>query len=157
MLALGRTLRHTAPLRWLQDHRNDFSRLRAVEVSMFVRWNGPQAPWWKTRTRRVHAEAERFQQDWEGEDDAMLRIEGGDFLWVDDRQVVKPDGPLPAPTHQMGGTDLLLYFRTQFAEFVHAARGAPHRSVLAAEGVRLTRLVDRVIESALRNAAQATG
>ncbi len=217
VLALGQTLRHTAPIRWLQDHRNDFGRLRAVEVSMCVRWNGPQAPWWKTRTRReglilslfaphaldfvqlamgddplhVHAEAERFQKDWEGEDEAMmllrypggrlpslhlsynqpfvvdrktlhfdaamLRIEGSDFLWVDDRQVLKSDGPVTAPTHQMGGTDLLLYFRTQFAEFVHAVRGEPHRSVLPDEGVRLTRLVDRVIESALRNVAQATG
>jgi predicted dehydrogenase len=215
VLVLGQTLRHTVPIRWLQDHRHDFGRLRAVEVSMCVRWNGPQAPWWKTRTRReglilslfaphaldfvqlvmgddplnVHAEAHRFQQDWEGEDEAMIllrypegrlaslhisynqpfvvdrrtmhfeqamvRIEDGDFLWVDDRAVIEPSGPASAPLHQMGGRDLLLYFRLQFAEFVQAVRGAPHRSVLPDEGVRLTRLVDRVIDSALRNAGEA--
>lgn len=52
----------------------------------------------------------------------------------------------------MGSRDLLHFFRNQPTEFVHAVRGAPNRRVLAADGVRLTRLVDRVIESALRNA-----
>ena len=85
----------------------------------------------------------------------MVRIEDGDFLWVDDRAVLQPADPSSAPAHQMGSRDLLLFFRNQFTEFVHAVRGAPHRSVLADEGVRLTRLVDRVIESALRNAGEA--
>lgn len=100
VLALGQTLRHTQPIRWLQDHRHDFGRLRAVEVSMLVRWDGPQAPWWKTRTRReglilslyaphaldfvqlvlgtdaqhVHAEVARWQQDWASEDEAMILL-----------------------------------------------------------------------------------
>ncbi len=224
VLVLGQTLRHTAPIRWLQDHRHEFGRLRAIHVSMCVRWNGPQAPWWKTRSRReglilslfaphgldflqlamgddplnVHAEAQRWQGDWEGEDEAMillryphgrlaslhlsynqrfvldrktlhfegamLRIEDGDFLWVDDRVMVSPggvspgrvstSGPTSGAAHQMGGRDLLQYFRTQFEEFVRAIRGEPHRSVLPDEGVRLTRLVDRVLESALRNASK---
>jgi predicted dehydrogenase len=214
VLVLGQTMRHTTPIRWLQDHRHDFGALRAVEVSMCVCWNGPQAPWWKTRTRReglilslfaphaldfvqlvmgddplnVHAEAHRFQQDWAGEDeamillrypggrlaslhisynqrfvvdrrtlhfeDAMVRIEDGDFLWVDDRAVLQPADPSSAPAHQMGSRDLLLFFRNQLTEFVHAVDGAPNRSVLADEGVRLTRLVDRVIESALRNGGE---
>jgi predicted dehydrogenase len=215
VLVVGQTLRHTTPIRYFQDHRRDYGRLRAVEVSMCVRWDGPQAPWWRTRTRReglilslfaphaldfvqlafageqpvnVHAEAGRFQDDWLAEDeammllrypggrlasvhisynqrfvvdrrtlhfeDAMVRIEHGDFLWVDDRLLVQPPpGDGGDARHRMG-RDLGLYFRTQFEEFVRAVRGEPHRSVLHAEGLHLTRLVDRVIESALRNAAQ---
>ncbi len=212
VLVLGQTMRHTAPIRWLQDHREDFGRLRAVEVSMCVRWNGPQAPWWRSRTREqglilslfaphaldfvqlvfageqpvsVHAEVARFQQDWLGEDeamillrypggrlaqvhisynqrfvvdrrtvhfdDAMLRIEHGESLWVDDRQVVHPATQGGDPK-RMGGRDLGHYFRTQFTEFVHAVRGEPHRSVLPDEGVHLTQLLQRAIESGLRNA-----
>jgi hypothetical protein len=52
----------------------------------------------------------------------------------------------------MGGRDLGHYFRTQFTEFVHAVRGEPHRSVLPDEGVHLTQLLQRAIESGLRNA-----
>ena len=213
-LVLGQTLRHSAPIRWLQDHRQDFGRLRAVEVSMCVRWNGPQAPWWASRTREqglilslfaphaldfvqlvfggeqpvnVHAEVGRFQQDWHGEDeamillrypggrlaqvhisynqrfvvdrrtvhfdDAMLRIENGEWLWVDDRLVVEPAPQGGDPT-KMGGRELGHYFRIQFAEFVHAVRGEPHRSVLHEEGVHLTRLLARALESGLRNAPE---
>lgn len=213
-LVLGQTMRHSAPIRWLQDHRQDFGRLRAVEVSMCVRWNGPQAPWWASRTREqglilslfaphaldfvqlvfggeqpvnVHAEVARFQQDWAGEDeamillrypggrlaqvhisynqrfvvdrrtvhfdDAMLRIEHGEWLWVDDRSVVEPAPQGGDPT-KMGGRELGHYFRIQFEEFVHAVRGEPHRSVLHDEGVHLTRLLARALESGLRNAPE---
>lgn len=212
VLALGQTLRHNAPIRWLQDHRHEFGRLRAVEVSMCVRWNGPQAPWWKTRTREqglilslfaphaldfvqlvfggeqpvnVHAEVSRFQQDWAGEDEAMillrypggrlaqvhisynqqfvvdrrtvhfdaamLRIEHGEFLWVNDSLIVEPAAPGGDLT-RMGGRDLGHYFRIQFEEFARAVRGEAHRSVLHDEGVQLTRLLQRALESGLRNA-----
>jgi predicted dehydrogenase len=212
VLVLGQTLRHNAPIRWLQDHRHEFGTLRAVEVSMCVRWNGPQAPWWKTRTREqglilslfaphaldfvqlvfageqpvnVHAEVSRFQQDWAGEDEAMvllrypggrlaqvhisynqqfvvdrrtvhfdnamLRLEHGEFLWVNDRLVVEPAAPGGDLT-RMGGRDLGHYFRTQFEEFARAVRGEAHRSVLHDEGVHLTRLLQRALESGLRNA-----
>jgi predicted dehydrogenase len=212
VLALGQTLRHTPPVRWLQDHRHAFGRLRAVEVSMCVRWDGPQAPWWKTRRREeglilslfaphaldfvqlvlgvdalnVHAEVARWQDGWSAEDeamillrypggvlaqvhisynqrfvvdrktvhfdDAMLRVEDGEWLWQDGRCVVEPAPDATGDPHRMGGRDLNHYFRTQFGEFVAAVRGQPHRSVLHEEGLRLTRLLDRVIESGLRNA-----
>jgi predicted dehydrogenase len=212
VLALGQTLRHTAPIRWLQDHRHDFGRLRAVEVSMCVRWDGPQAPWWQTRSRQeglilslfaphaldfvqlvlgvdplnVHAEVARWQDGWASEDeamillrypggvlaqvhisynqrflvdrktvhfdDAMLRVADGEWLWQDGRCVVEPAPTATGDPHRMGGRDLNHYFRTQFAEFVAAVRGQPHRSVLHEEGLRLTRLLDRVIASGLQNA-----
>jgi predicted dehydrogenase len=213
VLALGQTLRHTQPIRWLQDHRHDFGRLRAIEVSMLVRWNGPQAPWWKTRTRReglilslyaphaldfvqlvmggvdaehVHAEVARWQSDWDAEDeamillrypggvlaqlhisynqrflvdrktvhfdDAMLRVENGEWLWQDARCIVEPPDAGSGDPHRMGGRDLGHYFETQFREFAAAVRGEPHRSVLHEEGLRLTRLLDRVIASGLENA-----
>jgi UDP-N-acetyl-2-amino-2-deoxyglucuronate dehydrogenase len=214
VLALGQTMRHAAPIRWLQDHLHDFGSVRAVEVSMCVRWDGPQAPWWKTRTPdqglilslfaphaldfvqlvfdgnqplHVHAEVARFQQDWLGEDEAMvllrypggrlaqvhlsynqrffvdrrtvhfenamLRIANGERLWVDDRLIVEPasseaDGPRLGDEH--GGV-----FRIQFEEFVRGVRGEAHRCVLPPEGVQLTRLLQRTIDSGLANSAQA--
>lgn len=212
VLAIGQSLRHTPPIRYLQDTLGQYGGLRAIEVSMCVRWDGPQAPWWQTRTREqglilslfaphaldfvqlvfageqplnVHAEVARFQHAWEGEDeamillryprgrlaqvhlsynqrfvvdrrtvhfeDAMLRIEDGDYLWVNDQRVLEPDTPA-ANTKRMGGRDFGHYFRTQFSEFVHAVRGEPHRSVLHDEGVHLTRLVERVLQSGLKNA-----
>jgi predicted dehydrogenase len=214
VLAIGQTLRHTPPIRYLQDHAGDYGRLRAVEVSTCVRWDGPQAPWWRGRTRReglilslfaphaldfvqlamggeqplnVHAEVARFQQDWLGEDeamillrypggrtaqvhlsynqrfvvdrrtvhfdDAMLRIEDGDELWINERRVLEPAVPA-ADAKRMGGRQLAHCFSTQFEEFVRAVRGQPNRSVLHDEGVHLTRLVERAIESGLRNAPQ---
>jgi predicted dehydrogenase len=101
VLALGHTLRHTAPIRHLQDHRADFGALRAVEVSQCVFWDGPQAPWWKTRTPKaglilsllaphaldfvqlamddddpvsVQALAARHQSGWAAEDEAMILL-----------------------------------------------------------------------------------
>lgn len=212
VLALGQTLRHTEPIRYVQDHRSEYGRLRAVEVSSCVRWNGPQAPWWATRTRDeglilslyaphaldfvqlavggepidVHCETAQWQDGWRAEDEAMIllrypgqvlanvhisynqhfvvdrktlhfekafvRIESGDDLWVNDAKIDLPRGAdMGVPAHQMGGRDLLQYFRRQFAEFVKAVHGEPARVPLHDEGVRLTRLVDRVIESGIRN------
>lgn len=98
ILAIGHTFRHCDAVRYLQDHRAEFGRLRAIEVSQCVFWDGPQAPWWATRAPedglilslfaphaldfvqlvmgddplRVHVEAARFQGGWRGEDEAMI-------------------------------------------------------------------------------------
>lgn len=99
VLAAGHTFRHCAPVRYLQDHAASFGRLRAVEVSACVFWDGPQAPWWAERRpeeglivslfaphsldfiqlamggeapARVHAEGARHQSGWQGEDEAMV-------------------------------------------------------------------------------------
>lgn len=212
VLAIGQTLRHTAPIRWLQDHYRDFGKLRAVEVSMCVHWDGPQVPWWRDRRREdglimslfaphaldfvqlafageqpvnVHAETSRFQTAWAGEDeamillrypggrlaqvhisynqkfivdrktvhfdDAMVLIEDGEYARVNDRLVVEPELPV-GDTKRMGGRDFNHYFRIQLREFVAAVRGETHRSVLHDEGVHLTRLLRRAIDSSLRNA-----
>jgi predicted dehydrogenase len=99
VLAAGHTFRHNAAVRHIVDNRESFGRLRAVEVSACVLWDGPQAPWWAERTPeqglilslfaphsldfvqlvmgkddpvRVHAEAARHQSGWQGEDEAMI-------------------------------------------------------------------------------------
>lgn len=99
VLAAGHTFRHNAAVRHIVDNRERFGRLRAVEVSACVLWDGPQAPWWAERTAeeglilslfaphsldfvqlvmgaddpvRVHAEAARHQSGWQGEDEAMI-------------------------------------------------------------------------------------
>ncbi|HWU03849.1 MAG TPA: Gfo/Idh/MocA family oxidoreductase, partial [Novosphingobium sp.] len=101
ILAAGHTFRHSRPFHHLLDHWDDFGTLRAVEVSSCVRWNGPQAPWWATRSpeeglilslfaphsldfvqlamggedpTRVHVEASRWQSGWQGEDEAMILL-----------------------------------------------------------------------------------
>lgn len=101
VLAAGHTFRHCAPVNWLQDHRAELGRLRAVEVSSCVFWDGPQAPWWADipaqnglitsmfaphsldfiqlamdgdAPLRVHAEGARFQSGWQGEDEAMILL-----------------------------------------------------------------------------------
>ena len=100
VLAIGHTFRHGAAVRHLQDHRADFGTLRAIEVSQCVFWDGPQAPWWATRAPeeglilslfaphaldfvqlvmgddplRVHVEAARHQDGWQGEDEAMILL-----------------------------------------------------------------------------------
>ncbi len=104
-LVVAQTLRHTDPVRFVQDHRHEFGRLRAVEVSMCVHWDGPQASWWQTLDRDsglilslfaphaldfvqlvigeepvvVRCEAAQHQSGWQGEDEAMilLRYPGG--------------------------------------------------------------------------------
>lgn len=99
VLGAGHTFRHCAPVNYLLDHRDLFGRLRAVEVSSCVFWDGPQAPWWAERKPeeglivslfaphsldfiqlvmdgdaplRVHAEGARHQSGWQGEDEAMI-------------------------------------------------------------------------------------
>lgn len=99
VLAAGHTFRHNAAVRHFVDNRAAFGRLRAVEVSACVLWDGPQAPWWAERTPeeglilslfaphsldfvqlamgdddpvRVHTEAARHQSGWQGEDEAMI-------------------------------------------------------------------------------------
>lgn len=100
VLAVGHTFRHGAAVRYLQDHRVDCGTLRAIEVSQCVFWDGPQAPWWATRSPedglilslfaphaldfvqlvmaddpvRVHVEAARHQDGWRGEDEAMILL-----------------------------------------------------------------------------------
>jgi predicted dehydrogenase len=49
VLGAGHTFRHCGPVNYLLDHREEFGRLRAVEVSSCVFWDGPQAPWWAKR------------------------------------------------------------------------------------------------------------
>jgi predicted dehydrogenase len=85
----------------LQDRGHEFGRLRAVNISMCVFWDGPQAPWWAERTQeqglilslfaphaidflqlavgevdpiRVHAEKARHQSGWKAEDEAMVLL-----------------------------------------------------------------------------------
>lgn len=99
VLGAGHTFRHCAPVNYLLDHRAEFGRLRAVEASSCVFWDGPQAPWWAERKPedglivslfaphsldfiqlamggdaplRVHAEGARHQSGWQGEDEAMI-------------------------------------------------------------------------------------
>ncbi|WP_260928542.1 Gfo/Idh/MocA family protein [Novosphingobium sp. 9] len=108
VLAAGHTFRHVEAVRTLQDRMPEFGRLRAVSISMCVFWDGPQAPWWATRTARdglilslfaphaldflhlvvgevdpvsVHVEAVRHQSGWQGEDEAMILLRyPGDIL-----------------------------------------------------------------------------
>ncbi len=100
ILAIGHTFRHSAAVRYLQDHLADFGTLHSLEVSQCVFWDGPQAPWWATRSReqglilslfaphaldfvqlvmrdeplRVHVETARHQSGWQGEDEAMILL-----------------------------------------------------------------------------------
>lgn len=100
VLALGHTFRHCRAIRWVQDHLHDYGPLRAVEVSMCVKWDGPQTEWWAERSfeeglvlslfaphaldfvhmvmqdgfLRVHVEAARHQAEWRGEDEAMILL-----------------------------------------------------------------------------------
>lgn len=100
ILAVAHTFRHSAAVRYLQDHLADFGTLHSLEVSQCVFWDGPQAPWWATRTReqglilslfaphaldfvqlvmrdeplRVHVETARHQSGWQGEDEAMILL-----------------------------------------------------------------------------------
>lgn len=100
VLAVGQTFRHCDAVRYIQDHWQDFGKLLAIEVSQCVFWDGPQAPWWATRSPdegvilslfaphsldfvqmcmrdaplRVHAEVARHQDRWRGEDEAMILL-----------------------------------------------------------------------------------
>lgn len=97
-LCAGHTFRHGPAVRYLQDHFAEFGRLRAIEISQCVFWDGPQAPWWAERTPdeglilpmfaphpldfiqlvmgaddplRIHAEGARHQPGWQAEDEVM--------------------------------------------------------------------------------------
>ena len=101
ILAAGHTFRHVEAVRTLQDRLPSFGKLRALTVSMCVFWDGPQAPWWATRTHdegliltlfaphaidflqlvmgdadplRIHVEAARHQPGWVAEDEAMILL-----------------------------------------------------------------------------------
>jgi len=101
VLAVGHTFRHNEAVRQMVDRMPGLGRLLSVEVSTCVRWNGPQAPWWATRSPeeglilslfaphaldfvqlvmgdadpvRVHAEGARLQSGWQGEDEAMILL-----------------------------------------------------------------------------------
>jgi predicted dehydrogenase len=100
ILAVGHTFRHSTAVRYLQDHFQEFGTLHSLEVSQCVFWDGPQAPWWATRSReqglilslfaphaldfvqlvmrdeplRVHVETARHQTGWQGEDEAMMLL-----------------------------------------------------------------------------------
>jgi len=101
VLAAGHTFRHVEAVRQLQDRRASLGKLRAVDVSMCVFWDGPQAPWWAELTQeegliltlfaphaidfvqlvvgdvdpvRFHVEAARHQPGWQAEDEAMILL-----------------------------------------------------------------------------------
>ena len=101
VLVAGHTFRHGPAVRYLQDHRAGFGRLRAMEISQCVFWDGPQAPWWADRTPdeglilamfaphpldfiqlvmggddpiRVMAEGARHQSGWQAEDEVMALL-----------------------------------------------------------------------------------
>jgi predicted dehydrogenase len=206
ILTIGHTFRHSAPIRYVRDHAGDFGALRAIEVSICVHWDGPQAPWWKDRTPeqglilslfaphaldfvqlfmdgddpvRVNVETARHQSGWQAEDEAMIllrypnqrmasvhisynqsfvvdrktlhfekamvRIEDGDFLWVNGDLVIRPDSSGETGGSRMGGRDLSAFFRIQIEEFVKAVRGQENRSVRQHEGRRLIDLIDTVL------------
>lgn len=210
ILAAGHTFRHVEAVRTLQDRRAAFGRLRAVSVSMCVFWEGPQAPWWATRTEkeglilslfaphaidfvqlvvgevdpvRIHVEAARHQPGWQAEDEAMIllrypddvlasihvsynqrammnrkvahfenatvRVENGDELWIDDQPVVMPVRPEVNDT-ALFNDGITHYFETQMREFALAVRGLPNRSVLHPSALRQTRLNRAIIEAARR-------
>ncbi|MGV3510796.1 MAG: Gfo/Idh/MocA family protein [Novosphingobium sp.] len=99
VLAVGHTFRHNEAVRQVEARLQSLGRLLSLEVSMCVRWDGPQAPWWAERKAedglilslfaphaldfvqlvmgaddpvRVYAEAARLQSGWQGEDEAMI-------------------------------------------------------------------------------------
>lgn len=101
VLAAGHTFRHNDAVAELVRRMPQWGALHAVEVSACVFWDGPQAPWWATRTPaqglilslfaphsldfvqlvmgqddpvRVHAEAARWQTGWQAEDEAMILL-----------------------------------------------------------------------------------
>lgn len=101
VLAAGHTYRHNHAVATLVGMMPQWGPLRAVEVSSCVFWDGPQAPWWAERTPeeglilslfaphsldfvqlvmgaddplRVQALAARWQDGWQGEDEAMILL-----------------------------------------------------------------------------------
>jgi len=100
VLAVGQSRRHGSAIRYVQDNMAQFGNLRAIQASFCMYWAGPQAPWWKERTReeglvfqmlgshaidfvqamlghhplRVSAEATRWRDCWKAEDEAMVLL-----------------------------------------------------------------------------------
>jgi len=101
VLAIGQSRRHTKAVRYLVDHLASYGRLRSVQESFCIWWDGPQTPWWAERTREqglvlsliaphsldfvqmimggaepinVHAESVRHRDDWRADDEAMLLL-----------------------------------------------------------------------------------
>lgn len=213
VLAAGHTFRHVEAVRALQDRMASLGRLRAVSITMCVFWDGPQAPWWASRTPaeglilslfaphaidflqlavgpvdplRIHVEAARHQHGWQAEDEAMIllrypgdvlatihvsynqrqtmnrkvlhfenatvRVENGDELWIDDQPVVVPAKAETQDT-ALFNDGITHYFETQLREFALAVRGLPNRSVLHAEALRQSRLNHAVIAAAFASAS----
>lgn len=211
VLAVGHTFRHVEAVRYIQDHRHEFGRLRAVSIAMLVRWDGPQASWWGERTRdqglilslyaphaldflqlvvgdddpiRFTVEAAQHQTSWQAEDEvmiqlryphdvmaqvhisynqdfvvnrktlhfdrAMLTIDHGDTLSVNDQIVVQPAPENAGDPHTMGKRKGGHFFETQFREFALAVRGEPHRSVSPTDALRLVKLNRAIIDRAAR-------
>lgn len=101
VLAIGQSRRHTRAIRYVADNLATFGRLRALQESFCIRWDGPQTPWWAERTReqglvlsliaphsldfvqlimgaddplRVHAESVRHRSEWQADDEAMILL-----------------------------------------------------------------------------------
>lgn len=101
VMAVGHTFRHGEPVRELMRRMPEFGKLLNIEISQCFFWDGPQAPWWATRTPeeglilslyaphaldfvqlvmgkddpvRIHAEAARHQSGWQAEDEAMMLL-----------------------------------------------------------------------------------
>lgn len=79
-------------------------------------------------------------------ENATLRVENGDELWVDDTLVVAPEQAKQAAGALLG-EGIYHFFYTQFREFALAVRGLPSRSVRADEAVRQIRLNRAILEA----------
>jgi predicted dehydrogenase len=137
VLAVGHTFRHNEAVRQVEARLPTLGRLLSVEVSLCVRWDGPQAPWWAQRKAedglilslfaphaldfvqlvmgdddpvRVHAEAARLQSGWQGEDEAMI------LLAYPGRRMASVHISYNQPTVQDRKT---LYFDTGVLEIEH--------------------------------------
>lgn len=137
VLAVGHTFRHNEAVRQVEARLPTLGRLLSVEVSLCVRWDGPQAPWWAERKAedglilslfaphaldfvqlvmgdddpvRVHAEAARLQSGWQGEDEAMI------LLAYPGRRMASVHISYNQPTVQDHKT---LYFDTGVLEIEH--------------------------------------
>lgn len=137
VLAVGHTFRHSEAVRQIEARLPTLGRLLALEVSLCVRWDGPQAPWWAERKAeeglilslfaphaldfvqmvmgaddpvRVHAEAARHQTGWQGEDEAMI------LLAYPGRRMASLHISYNQPTVQDRKT---LYFDTGILEIEH--------------------------------------
>ena len=101
VLAVGQSRRHTKAVRHLVDNLASYGRLRSIQESFCIWWDGPQTPWWAERTREqglvlsliaphsldfvqmimggveplsVHAESVRHRDDWLADDEAMILL-----------------------------------------------------------------------------------